>query len=476
MKNKILKTIFIIVVTVLFIPTNAKALSFKDGKTTYVLEEREISCLKDYIVLQGTDKDNNLVFSKPEDRLDAIKVNDKNECLEMTIQEKIDFINLQESYYRVMGGTIYPDEPEEDYGIYEQKMTTRVSGLVKTNDKKIVEGKIYNILISDAEAHSVLEPKKEELNTYYEEKYFELAKTTKIDNNVTYYELKGLKFEKIENPKEENILDYYIISNNQNNEEEYIKIVDLNKEIFEPLFEEAYLKETIKLKDKEEFYVLVGTLVEHTELGPIITFDVYKTDGTKIRELEGIDYIDTYHNSLIGAFKDGLKIYNSNLEVIYENKDLENLREVGYNNYTYYMSSLDREEVEETFYNMYEYKLLEGDNQTYNNKDLTLKFSGRLEKLTNVLVNDKELEESNYKLESGSTIITLNKDYLSKLAKGTYTLTLEYENGGEASANFIIPEPNPQTYDGITTYFIVGITSIIGLVVLAIVFKKQVKN
>jgi len=84
------------------------------------------------------------------------------------------------------------------------------------------------------------------------------------------------------------------------------------------------------------------------------------------------------------------------------------------------------------------YTVLEGDNQTYSNanENLTVRFSAPAEELVEVAINGKKLDSQYYTVESGSTIITVKKDYLKTLESGTYTLTAKYENGKSIDATF----------------------------------------
>ena len=119
------------------------------------------------------------------------------------------------------------------------------------------------------------------------------------------------------------------------------------------------------------------------------------------------------------------------------------------------------------------YEPLEGQNQTYNNKELTFKFNGKLNMLDVVLVDGNELNEDDYSTTSGSTIITLGKDFLKTLASGTHTLKVEFTDGGHSSMTFTVGEPNPKTYDGIMTYATLGMISLIGITFVIAYSRKK---
>lgn len=87
-----------------------------------------------------------------------------------------------------------------------------------------------------------------------------------------------------------------------------------------------------------------------------------------------------------------------------------------------------------------EYKITEGANSSWKqNSDDTLKFvaNGDFSKFTGVKLDGTLVAADKYNAVSGSTVITLKKDYLSTLSVGKHTLTIVY-NDGECSTEFEI--------------------------------------
>lgn len=87
-----------------------------------------------------------------------------------------------------------------------------------------------------------------------------------------------------------------------------------------------------------------------------------------------------------------------------------------------------------------EYKITEGANSSWKqNSDDTLKFvaNGDFSKFTGVKLDGTLVAADKYAAVSGSTVITLKKDYLSTLSVGKHTLTIVY-NDGECSTEFEI--------------------------------------
>lgn len=87
-----------------------------------------------------------------------------------------------------------------------------------------------------------------------------------------------------------------------------------------------------------------------------------------------------------------------------------------------------------------EYKVTEGENGSWTqSSDGTLKFvaNGDFAKFTGVKVDGILIDADKYTAVSGSTVITLKKDFLSTLSVDKHTLTVVYKDG-ECSTEFII--------------------------------------
>lgn len=129
-------------------------------------------------------------------------------------------------------------------------------------------------------------------------------------------------------------------------------------------------------------------------------------------------------------------------------------------------------------------QVIEGNNQTYiiGGDEISFKIDEDYTQFINggkVYIDDKEITE--YTSKEGSTIITLNSDYLKTLSKGEHTIKVEFNNGKYATANFQVKEEekassneannqvkdktvkNPNTSDSVMIYVYLLIISIIGL-------------
>ncbi|MGN0523774.1 MAG: X2-like carbohydrate binding domain-containing protein [Eubacterium sp.] len=117
---------------------------------------------------------------------------------------------------------------------------------------------------------------------------------------------------------------------------------------------------------------------------------------------------------------------------------------------------------------------------------LTFTANGAYSKFTGIKVDGEDVDESNYTAKSGSTIITLNADYLDTLSVGTHTLTVLYTDG-EAEAEFEVKKApaettNPNKNESKTspntgTYFGFSAFSVLLLFCLfAFIYKLKKRN
>ena len=99
------------------------------------------------------------------------------------------------------------------------------------------------------------------------------------------------------------------------------------------------------------------------------------------------------------------------------------------------------------------YEIIEGANGTWTqNSDgtLTVRANGEFSKFTGVKVDGKLIDSKNYTAKSGSTIVTLSKDYLATLPVGNHSLTVVF-NDGECSTDFTVKAAGDNTNPGDNT-------------------------
>ena len=132
------------------------------------------------------------------------------------------------------------------------------------------------------------------------------------------------------------------------------------------------------------------------------------------------------------------------------------------------------------------YEVTEGANQKYTitkNNEAKFKINAdfRLFDDGKVYVDNELVDPKNYTAESGSTIITLKKEFVDTLSVGEHTLKVVFNDGGEAITTFnvarvIVPTDNPNTGDNLVFYIISGILSIVGLAGAGIFYRRKQTN
>lgn len=134
------------------------------------------------------------------------------------------------------------------------------------------------------------------------------------------------------------------------------------------------------------------------------------------------------------------------------------------------------------------YKVVEGAEQKYvitKNTEAKFKIDADYSLFENggkVYVDGVLLDAKNYKSESGSTIITLNKNYVDTLSNGEHTLKVVFSDGGEATTKFFVENvktavENPNTSDNIIIYVVTGILSLLGLTsTMVFVYRRKQTN
>ena len=132
------------------------------------------------------------------------------------------------------------------------------------------------------------------------------------------------------------------------------------------------------------------------------------------------------------------------------------------------------------------YEVTEGANQKYtitenNEAKFRINADFRLFDDGKVYVDNELVDPKNYTAESGSTIITLKKEFVDTLSVGEHTLKVLFNDGGEAITTFnvarvTVPTDNPNTGDNIGFYIISGILSIVGLAGAGIFYRRKQTN
>ena len=134
-------------------------------------------------------------------------------------------------------------------------------------------------------------------------------------------------------------------------------------------------------------------------------------------------------------------------------------------------------------------KIIAGDGATVTEgekKALSFTSDAAFEDFLRVEVDGKTVNESSYTVKSGSTVVTLNADYVATLSVGEHTLGIVSESG-TAAAKFTVNKKaaemtvdnstkSPQTGDGSNLALWIAVLLISGGAVVAVRKKKQLEN
>lgn len=135
------------------------------------------------------------------------------------------------------------------------------------------------------------------------------------------------------------------------------------------------------------------------------------------------------------------------------------------------------------------YDFLEGTNAKWSQNTggtLTIRANGDFSKFTGIKVDGVLIDAKNYTAVSGSTVVTLNADYLKTLSVGNHSITFVYTDG-ECSTNFEVKNEltdtqktdetakSPQTGDNseVALWICLLLVSIISLSATAVLRKKN---
>ena len=94
------------------------------------------------------------------------------------------------------------------------------------------------------------------------------------------------------------------------------------------------------------------------------------------------------------------------------------------------------------------YAFIEGENQSWtkdSGKTLKVVVNGLFSKFKEVKIDGKTVSSSNYKAESGSTIITFKATYLNGLAEGKHSVEVVYTDGSVKTTLTIVMSEEPET-------------------------------
>ena len=264
------------------------------------------------------------------------------------------------------------------------------------------------------------------------------------------------------------------------NEKEYVIDFSKNDELTEGLKSFADLDKTLYYKRNNN-----GLVVTDNESEAVIKIVGNKSENKATLTAVNVgtkksDVFKGLHTQYTGS---KLNFTGSDGGVIYETR-YDYYTRCTYDFTFKYVNETEEKEIPKEI----TYKFLEGENQKYiinQSGNARFRIDADYSLFQNggkLYIDDILVGTNNYTSESGSTIITFKKDYVSKLGVGEHKLKVVFNDGGVAESKFTISEvknevketiKNPQTGDSITTYIILSIISVVGIVVAIIINKKK---
>ena len=125
------------------------------------------------------------------------------------------------------------------------------------------------------------------------------------------------------------------------------------------------------------------------------------------------------------------------------------------------------------------YKFTKGDGSSVlknSGNDLSFTVNGAFDKFTGIEVDGKAVDEANYTVKSGSTIITLKASYLKTLSAGKHTITVKYSDG-QAQGTFYVTltgdGTTPPTGDNSQIVLWIGLMTVSALAVVVLLIEQR---
>ena len=312
----------------------------------------------------------------------------------------------------------------------------------------------------------------------------ETKSTFKLDSNKFSgtLDVKLVRIKVAINTKVENV--YENITSNGvidlTNEKEYVIDFSKNDELTEGLKSFVDLDKTLYYKRDNN-----GLVVTDNESEAVIKIVSNRNENKAVltavnARTKKSEVFKGFHTKYTGS---ALDYNNTDSGIIYETR-YDYYTRCTYDFTFKYLNETEEKETQKEI----KYKFLEGENQKYiiNQSDnARFRIDANYSLFQNggkVYIDDILVDVNNYTSESGSTIITLKKDCVSKLSIGEHTLKVLFNDGGVAESKFTISVvnnevketiKNPQTSDNIRTYFVLFVVSMIGIVTTIIINKKK---
>lgn len=302
-----IKSMIVMLLSLMFIlPNEVYGLTFNDGDNNYNLEKYTInsSCVEGLAFSGSKTKDGYYIFENSENGDNQIKILNDGTCSKLTNQEMLD-------YYNGVGSDYYEVRFDENDDLYIYHMRWSASDLddifIKTSDTVIDPNKEYfEIEIYDG-GYSSGPATSGNIDNYYESIKLTIPKSTKQISGVTYYRIdNNIATEvKEEEFNEDEILDYYVLSDGSNKdiEEKVVKLPDSYKEL-----NTDYIIVVKSSLDGKYYVAFESSNGDYN--------DIYNTEGELL--FSNVLSFAVVNSLYVVSDNDIMKFYNFNKELVYE--------------------------------------------------------------------------------------------------------------------------------------------------------------
>lgn len=312
--KKISIVLSILMCSLCIMNVEAKQSTFIDNDKEYTLELNNIECAAG-MHFDRVEEEGSFLFWKEETEK-YYRVVD-NTCTVLTDQEYLDLMNEEFSYYSIK------ENSNGSFNVIKKThLTNKIEKIIKTKDTQPVDGKQY-FQIFDENSMGTAIPNGD-MSNYYERIYVDYPESTEI-KDITYYKENGVfAIEKVEEPKSEEILSYYVASTKDNVEKEEV-VFTLDSKFKDIIGTKR--AEVVKANYNDVYYILVEKSI--TDEG-MFYFDIYNLKAELV--FENVNWILPHEELYIIIKDDNTYFYNLNRELLY--KEEANLYDAIYNKNT----------------------------------------------------------------------------------------------------------------------------------------------
>lgn len=297
-----MKKLILIIVFCFFgiINVEAESVSFTDSNKYYTLDLNNIECTNGLLFDRVEENGNFLFWEEENDKYYRVV---GNTCTVLANQEYLDLVNESFIYY------FLNQDSNGNYNVVKRtSQTNKIEKIIKTKDTTPIDGKEYFEIFDENSMGSAIP--NGDMSKYYERIYVDYPESTEI-KNITYYKQNGsFAIEKVDEPKSEEILSYFVDSTKDNVEKEEVLFALDSK--FKDIIG-TKRAEIIKANYGDVYYVLVERNVSDDGM---FYFDIYNLKAELL--FENVNFILPHEDLYIIINNNDTYFYNLNKELLHK--------------------------------------------------------------------------------------------------------------------------------------------------------------